>query len=143
MVQNVHVVSGKKSSITAREVHAVVKHVKQQLQFTIDNLDIAFISGEELLKINQEYLQHNYKTDIISFDYTDGNSAVDAELLISVDDAEKNAEKFGVTVKEELIRLVVHGLLHVRGFDDLDKKEKSRMMKEQERLVQEIRAFIK
>lgn len=90
---------------------------------------IIFCSDEYLLEVNREYLKHDYYTDIITFDYTDGR--VSGDLFISVDRVRDNAEQFDVPFNEELNRVCAHGLLHLLGYKDKTELE-AKEMREQE-----------
>lgn len=81
--------------------------------------DIAYIfcSDERILEINKQYLNHDYFTDIITFDYSEG-SIISGDIFISVDTVKSNATDFGVTFETELLRIVIHGILHLCGQDD-------------------------
>jgi rRNA maturation RNase YbeY len=76
-----------------------------------------FCSDEEILKINKQYLNHDYYTDIITFDYTE-DEAVSGDLFISLNTVKSNSEKFGTAYEEELHRVMIHGVLHLCGFKD-------------------------
>ena len=81
--------------------------------------DIAFIfcSDDYILDVNVKYLGHNYSTDIITFDYCEGDR-ISGDLFISIDSVRDNAEHFGVDFETELNRVMVHGVLHLIGYDD-------------------------
>lgn len=81
--------------------------------------DIAYIfcSDEKILEVNRQYLQHDYYTDIITFDYTSGNK-ISGDLFISLDTVRTNAEKFQTSYNEELHRTIIHGILHLCGIND-------------------------
>jgi probable rRNA maturation factor len=83
-----------------------------------------------LLKINEQYLNHNYYTDIVTFDYVE-NSVISGDLFISVDRVEENASQLGVSFDEELYRVIFHGILHLCGYNDKTIAEKE-MMREKE-----------
>ena len=80
-------------------------------------INYIFCDDEYLLEINKEHLQHDYYTDIISFDYSVGNE-INGDMFISVDRVKENAEDFNVTFEEELKRVIVHGVLHYCGYKD-------------------------
>lgn len=102
---------------------------------TLGDVSIIFCSDEHLLQMNKEYLQHDYYTDIITFDYTD-ESLVSGDLFISVDRVQDNADEFDVLFKDELHRVCVHGLLHLCGYKDKSEKDEELMrLKENEMLV--------
>lgn len=81
--------------------------------------DIAYIfcSDNRILEVNKQFLQHDYFTDIITFDYSDGH-IISGDIFISVDTVKSNAVEFGVTFEQELLRILIHGVLHLCGQDD-------------------------
>ncbi|MBV5284306.1 MAG: rRNA maturation RNase YbeY [Paludibacter sp.] len=81
--------------------------------------DIAYIfcSDERILEVNKQYLQHDYYTDIITFDYSEGQ-IISGDIFISVDTVKTNAQEFGVSFEQELNRILIHGILHLCGQDD-------------------------
>ena len=83
----------------------------------LGDVNIIFCSDHYLLDINVNYLQHDYFTDIITFDYCEGKT-LSGDLFISIDSVRDNAEHFGATFEDELDRVIVHGLLHLIGYDD-------------------------
>jgi rRNA maturation RNase YbeY len=84
------------------------------------------MSDEELIKINREFLQHNYFTDVIAFNY--GNSDIlDGEIYLSLDTVKFNSFNYKVSLRNELIRVMIHGTLHLCGFNDSAKVEKEIM----------------
>ena len=83
----------------------------------IGNISIIFCSDNYILDINQKFLQHDYFTDIITFDYCEGNT-LSGDLFISIDSVRENAIEYGFDFDTELNRDIVHGLLHLIGYDD-------------------------
>ncbi|HMP29233.1 MAG TPA: rRNA maturation RNase YbeY [Saprospiraceae bacterium] len=83
----------------------------------IKNLHYIFCDDEYMLEINKEHLNHDYYTDIITFPYEEGKT-VEADILISLDRVKENASDYGTTFRAELMRVMVHGLLHLIGFSD-------------------------
>ena len=92
----------------------------------IGNLVYKFGDDEEILRVNREFLGHDYYTDIITFDYTVGDK-VGADIIISLDTVRSNAEDLGVSYEEELRRVIVHGLLHLFGIKDKTTEERMEM----------------
>lgn len=84
------------------------------------NLEINYMEDRDLKKINKQFLGHNYYTDIITFDYRDTR---EAELLISLDSVRKNAVNYKTAYKQEFKRVIIHGMLHLAGFNDSTLKE--------------------
>lgn len=101
--------------------------------------DLVFILTDDsaVLSINKEFLNHDYNTDVISFGTTDGHE-VSGEVYISVDTVSRNAREYRCTVKEEMLRVMIHGLLHVCGYEDGTEDERKRMYERQEILLSEI-----
>ena len=90
------------------------------------DISIIFCSDSYLLNMNQEYLQHDYYTDIITFDYSEG-SVVSGDLFISIDRVKDNAAEFAMSFRMELYRVIFHGLLHLAGYKDKTNEEKLQM----------------
>jgi len=116
-------------------IHHLVKSLSKELTFTISNLEINFITGRSILDINKRYLKHNYTTDIITFNYSSVTKHIDGEIFISIDEALVNSEKFKVAFSDELARLVIHGILHLLGYDDEKKCDKIIMKRLENKLL--------
>lgn len=97
-------------------------------------ISFVFCSDLYLLKINQDFLNHNSYTDIITFDLSPSD-ALEAEIYISQDRVRENARNFGVSVNEELHRVIFHGILHLCGFGDKTAAEKEIMRLEERKLI--------
>lgn len=93
-------------------------------------LSYIFCSDEYLLSINEMYLKSDYLTDIISFDYTE-DKIISGDMLISIDRVKENAKIYKTTFQKELMRVMIHGILHLCGYKDKTEKEK-KCMKEKE-----------
>ena len=104
--------------INKRRIHLLVNKLTKELNFSISFLEINFISSDDIQKINKMHLKHNYATDIITFSYSSDLKNIDGEIIISIDDAKINSQKFKVSFFEEIARLVIHGILHLLGYDD-------------------------
>ncbi len=96
--------------------------------YSVGPLNYLFVSDEELLNMNKQYLNHDYYTDIITFDYTE-NKRVSGDIFISVDRVADNAKKFNTTFDEELRRVIIHGVLHLMGQKDKSKADAEAMRK--------------
>ena len=92
----------------------------------IGDINIIFCSDNYILDINQKYLQHDYFTDIITFDYCEGNK-LSGDLFISIDTVKANAEEYGEGFERELNRVMVHGVLHLIGYDDHSDSDQAEM----------------
>lgn len=100
-----------------------IKTILKKEKTSIKILNIIFCSDEYLLNINRDYLQHDYLTDIITFEITNDTKGKTAEIYISVDTVKKNAAEYQSFIKEELHRVVFHGVLHLCGYKDKTKKD--------------------
>ncbi len=94
--------------------------------YELENLNIIFTSDNYLLEMNKNYLNHDYFTDVITFDYVE-NRKLSGDIFISIDRVGENAEKFKVNLLDELNRIIVHGLLHLLGYKDKTESEKEIM----------------
>ena len=92
----------------------------------LGNINIIFCSDPYILDINKKYLKHNYYTDIITFDYCEGD-VLNGDLVISLDTVRSNAELFGKPYEEELHRVIIHGVLHLCGLNDKGPGERELM----------------
>lgn len=88
----------------------------------LGDISIIFCSDNYILDVNMKYLQHDYFTDIITFDYCEGDR-LSGDLFISVDSVRENAIEYGTEFEDELNRVIVHGLLHLIGYDDHSKND--------------------
>jgi rRNA maturation RNase YbeY len=108
-----------------------LKKVIESEGFSMGDINYVFCSDDYLLKINIEYLDHDYLTDIITFDNSEGEDLIEGDIFISIDRVKENAKTFGVAFEHELKRVLVHGVLHLCGyFDKTDKEEKLMRSKE-------------
>ena len=98
--------------------------------YKIDKMDYNFIDAKVLLKLNERHLDHDTYTDIITFDYSEGNTVL-AEVFISTDALNENASKFCQSIANESLRLIVHALLHCVGYNDKTDQDK-KVMREKE-----------
>lgn len=103
--------------ISHRETTAWVKAVAATYGKRMGEVAYVFCDDEEILKVNRQYLKHDYYTDIITFDYCEGD-LLSGDLFISLDTVRSNAELFGKTYEDELHRVIIHGILHLVGIND-------------------------
>ena len=107
----------KMPKIKKRETTAWIKQVAQSYGKKVGDIGYMFVDDENILEVNREYLQHDYYTDIITFDYCEDDE-LNGDLVISLDTVRTNAELFGKTYEEELYRVIIHGVLHLIGIND-------------------------
>ena len=98
-------------------------------------INIIFCDDEYLLNMNQEFLGKNYLTDIITFDFSENEKLVSGDLYISHERVRENAKSYNATFDEEIRRVMVHGILHLLGFDDKTSEEKMNMRKRENELL--------
>lgn len=107
----------KMPSFKKREVTKWIRNVANSYGKKVGEIGYLFCDDEKILEVNREYLQHDYYTDIITFDYDEGNT-INGDLVISLDTVRTNAEQFGKAYEEELLRVIIHGILHLCGIND-------------------------
>ena len=101
--------------IKKRETTAWIKAVAESYGKRVGEIAYIFCSDEKILEVNRQYLQHDYYTDIITFDYCEGNR-IAGDLFISLDTVRTNAEQFGAAYETELHRVIIHGILYLVYF---------------------------
>ncbi|MAD30862.1 MAG: rRNA maturation RNase YbeY [Cryomorphaceae bacterium] len=123
MIEDVGLVNGVKSAISKLYPLAQLKKI-----------DVYGVSDNELLLINNKHLNHDYYTDIITFDYSRGNK-ISGELFISVERVKDNAVTLGLTYESELSRVIAHGILHLIGFKDKTIEEAAVMRSKEDEVL--------
>ena len=119
---------GKMPKIKRRDTTAWIKAVIATYNKRLGEVGYMFVNDEKILEINNEYLQHDYYTDVITFDYNE-NDVLNGDIVISLDTVRTNAEKFGKTFDDELHRVILHGILHLCGLHDKAPGEREQMEK--------------
>lgn len=100
------------------------------------NINLLFCDDDRIVEYNRQYLNHDYETDIITFRYQDEN--VDSDIIISVDTVKRNAVKYKTDFKHEMYRVIIHGVLHLCGYDDKDTAGKIKMRKKENKYLKLI-----
>ena len=103
--------------IRKRDTTSWIKAVAAMHDRKVGEIGYMFVSDEKILEVNNQYLGHDYYTDIITFDYCEGD-ILNGDIVISLDTVRTNAEKFGKTYEDELNRVIIHGVLHLCGIND-------------------------
>lgn len=129
-------------TIQKKKLHLFVKKILEDLKLSLNSLELNFITSEKIREINNQYLSHDYSTDIITFNYSEDKKLIDAEIFISLDDAEENAKKYKVKSLEEIGRLIAHGILHLIGFDDLTPDKRKKMKIQENRLIKKYKFIL-
>lgn len=112
--------------IKKRETTRWIKAVAATYGKKIGEIGYLFCDDEKILEVNREFLSHDYYTDIITFDYCEGDT-LNGDLVISLDTVRSNAEKFQKAYDEELHRVIIHGILHLCGLHDKAPGEREQM----------------
>lgn len=116
----------KKPTLRRREVTAWIRSVAAEYGKSVGDIAYIFCNDEKILEVNREYLNHDYYTDIITFDYCEDNR-ISGDLFISLDTVRSNAEEQGAEYEDELFRVIIHGILHLCGIDDKEPGEREIM----------------
>ncbi len=112
------------------------------LRLTEADLGVFLVAAPEMTRLNETFLRHAGSTDVITFDYSDtaGPPTLHGEIFICLDEAIVQARRFRTSWPRELVRYVVHGVLHLRGFDDVNVTKRRRMKREENRLLRRLAA---
>lgn len=109
-----------------RKISTWVNHIICSEKKTLGNISIIFTGKKELLQINNSFLSHNFHTDIITFNYNEGTT-ISGDLFIGVEQVTENAIEFKTTPRLELLRVIIHGVFHLLGYNDYTDNEKKKM----------------
>jgi probable rRNA maturation factor len=120
--------------IKPRLTAAWIKTVAEKYKREIGAIQYIICTDEEILQINQNFLKHDYYTDIITFDYSEGNT-ISGDIFISIDRITENASKLGVLLNDEWHRVIIHGILHLCGFKDKSTKDIKLMRENEEKAL--------
>ena len=123
--------------IKRREVSNWIKSIAYSHNKKIGEIACVFCSDEKILGINVQYLNHNYYTDIITFDYSEGD-IISGDLFISLDTVRSNAGKYGTDYNEELCRVIIHGILHLCGFNDKSAEDEKMMRQKEDEALKQL-----
>lgn len=121
-------------AIRKRAVTAWIKAVAAAHGRRVGEIGYMFVDDGKILEVNNEYLGHDYYTDIITFDYDEGD-VINGDIVISVDTVRSNALQFGKSFDDELHRVIIHGILHLCGIDDKGPGEREVMEAEENRAL--------
>ena len=118
-----------------------IKHIFSSEEKEMDIINFIFCSDAYLLSMNQQFLQHDYFTDILTFDLSKDNTAITGEIYISIDRVKENAATHNTTYLNELRRVIFHGVLHLCGYLDKTESEKSLMTEKENYYLKQFEAF--
>lgn len=124
-------------AIRRRDTSAWIKRVIASYGRRVGDIGYMFVNDEKILEVNREYLGHDYYTDVITFDYDEGD-IVSGDIVISLDTVRTNAEQFGKSYDDELHRVIIHGILHLCGINDKGPGEREIMEAAENRALELI-----
>ena len=127
--------------LAKRKVNAWIKKVIENHDFRLGDISYIFCDDEKILSVNREFLNHDYYTDIITFDDTEGKT-VNGDIFISLDTVKSNSEKFGTDYEEEFYRVLIHGVLHLCGINDKGEGEREIMEKHENEALSILKQFV-
>jgi probable rRNA maturation factor len=121
-----------------RKLLVVIKSILLEVNRIPGDITFVVTNDKELKSINQEFLEHDYYTDVITFNYNK-DDVINGEIYISKDTVAENAREFNVKVQEELKRVIIHGVLHLTGMDDRNEAEREVMHEAENRWLKMVR----
>ena len=133
-----HVLDVAMPALDFDEVRSWITSVVTDAGYRVGELHFYFCSDEALLEINRQRLGHDFYTDIVTFPLGDCDEVISSEFCLSLDRIKENAETFGRSYASELHRVIIHGVLHLIGFDDLTDAEEQQMREKEEECLKHI-----
>jgi len=119
-----------KEQIDRGKIGKLIEQIFQQESKKLGEIEIVFLKDPEILKINRDFLKHDYFTDVIAFGYN-RKGVISGDICIGIECVSRNAEQYKTSFKEELIRVIIHGIFHLIGYEDADPEGKERMKKKE------------
>ena len=121
-------------ALDERKTGRWIRAVAAEYGFVVGNINYIFCSDERELEVNREFLGHDYYTDVITFDYSTAGT-LNGDIFISLDTVRSNAEMVGVAYEQELLRIIIHGVLHLTGQGDKTPETKVVMTEKEEKAL--------
>lgn len=121
-------------TIKKRETANWIKTIAADYGKKVGELSYLFCDDQKILEMNRHYLQHDFFTDIITFDYSEGNS-IAGDIIISLETVRSNSQKYQTPFEEELRRVIIHGVLHLCGLRDKNRKERKEMREAEDKAL--------
>lgn len=124
-------------TLDERKVGKWIRAVAADYGFAVGNINYIFCSDERELAVNREFLGHDYYTDVITFDYSTAQT-LNGDIFISLDTVQSNAEMVGTSFEQELMRILIHGVLHLTGQGDKTPETKAEMTAKEEKALAKL-----
>lgn len=121
----------------SKSLKELFSNIINHYNFEVGSISFVFVDDERILDINIEFLNHRYFTDIITFDYKD-NITINGEIYLSIDTISQNAKQYAVPIKNEVLRVMIHGILHLCGLNDATENEKVIMKLNEDKWISEF-----
>ncbi len=125
-------------ALKKQKINLWIKQTAHNYEKKVGEIAYIFCNNERILEINRQYLQHDYYTDIITFDDST-DSTISGDIFISLETVKSNAEDFSVDFEEELHRVIIHGILHLCGQDDITPELKAEMTRKENKALEELK----
>lgn len=136
-IQIIH--ARKKHPVPSAKIRKLIQIIsKAESKKKLGSLTIVFLGNAAMRRLNKKFLDHDYPTDVISFDLTTGRD-IEGEVYIGLDKASAQAKEYAVPFGNEILRLAAHGFLHILGYDDNTKKNRAAMLKRGDRYIAQLK----
>lgn len=124
-------------ALEKQKVNKWIKDIAADYGKKVGDVAYLFCTDERILEVNKQYLEHDYFTDIITFDYSERN-IISGDIFISLETVKSNSEEFGVSFDEELHRIIIHGILHLCGQDDKTPELRQEMTNKENKALEKL-----
>ncbi len=126
------------AAVFKKKVREYIEVLSKDERLNYSTISFLFCNDSKIREYNKTYLSHDYETDILTFFDTDEDGNAESDIIISTDMVEYNAYRFKKSFSEELFRVILHGLLHLCGYDDKDKKNKLIMTAKEDEYLEKV-----
>lgn len=129
----------KKEALELIDKKVLSRYINKWCGNKLVSLSYNFITSKDQIKMNREFKSHDYNTDILTFDLSNNECELTGDVYISLKQVRKNAKRYHVSLREELNRVLIHGFLHLSGFNDETKQEKKEMRRQEDKYINYIK----